>query len=82
MTLANILILNVDVSSGETLIMCIQKILIFGGHYVYIFFRITFKYNIHNNFQLSLVDLAGSERVGKTGASADQLKVGLFPKIS
>ena len=25
--------------------------------------------------QLSLVDLAGSERVGKTGATADQLKV-------
>ena len=26
-------------------------------------------------FQLSLVDLAGSERVGKTGATAQQLKV-------
>ena len=27
--------------------------------------------------QLSLVDLAGSERVGKTGASAEQLKVSI-----
>ena len=67
-----------DVGSGETSYNVYSENIDLCVH---IFFRVTFKLNIHNNFQLSLVDLAGSERVGKTGASADQLKVSLFTKI-
>ena len=40
----------------------------------YLVLWLIYKRNV-DCFQLSLVDLAGSERVGKTGATADQLKV-------